>query len=107
MPSIDFDQILINLDGTPIFDDARPPKPATLAVTCVKALTLTLVGESVDGAEKFRRYQLAARIAGGGECALSVEEVVKLKDVTGRAYPPSVVGPVWLMLDPPMTPPEA
>lgn len=98
---INFSAELKTLDGQTIKETtADDSKPATLAVFAVNALNAQLEEEkNLDGAEKFKRYQLAAKVYNGGEVELTSDEAAKIKGLIGKIYPPLIVGQCWPLLD--------
>ena len=94
---INFDTPLKDFDGKPIKINADTD--GTLANVCVEALMAAAPGETASGEEKLRRYQLASRLHAGGEVEISLEDAVLLKDLTGKVWPPIVVGQVWPIFD--------
>lgn len=76
-------------------------EPLTLRRVCVEALLAQHPGETADGTEKLKRFQLAQKIHGGDAVDLAAEEVVLVKRLIGVAYAPLASGQAWLMLDPP------
>ena len=78
----------------------------TLRRVCVEALLAQHPGETVDGNEKLKRFQLAQKIHGAESISLTAEEVALSKRLIGQAFAPLVSGQAWLLLDPacdPMT----
>jgi hypothetical protein len=56
-----------------------------------------------DGAARSAKWQLAWKIdhEAGDDVELTVTEVAKIKELIGASFPPVVVGPAWMILDPP------
>lgn len=74
--------------------------PLTLRSACVDALLGTYQDEaSLSGEEKYRRFQLAAKLSGSDEVDLTAEEIAQLKKLVGRAWAPLVVGRVYELLE--------
>ena len=97
---VDFDAMLKALDGNPIpFDDKG--QPTTLKDVCVAPLVNELGNdrESSTGDDKFKRWQLAGRIAKGGVVEISADEVKMLKERIGKGYGAVIVGPAWTLLE--------
>ncbi|MCM2441200.1 hypothetical protein HGO34_15870 [Agrobacterium vitis] len=99
---IDFTQKLLSLDGLPM--NGAPlgvEGDTTLSHVAVAALMMTFPDEQhLAGTAKFERYQLARRVHDVKEPVdLKVEEVALLKDLIGRAFSPSVIGPAYSLLD--------
>lgn len=97
----DFTQTLKQIDGKEFSDHA------TLGMVCESALTADYKDEDSQppaerAKEKFRRYLLATKIHDHPvDPALSIEDQALLKALVGKAYPTHIMGPAWLMLDPP------
>lgn len=101
--AIDFSKPIRGIDGKPFTDEKGASIDKSLGKFCEDALLAAYPDEtSLEGTEKFKRWQLAAKIAkdGGKNVDLSVEELALVKKLVGKGYPPMIVGPVWLMLDP-------
>jgi len=93
---IDVTQILRDLDGKPIDENA------TLRKACLEALLSPLKGdENMQGADKQALFALADRVHAETSPDLAIEEWAKIKDRIGRAYPPLIVGRAYAMIDPP------
>lgn len=101
---IDMNQVLIGYEGKPVTDGDGE---ITLRHACGIALTATNPEEKIDPEEKMKRFLLAQRIYGNGSIKLTAEEIVLLKQSVGKGYSPAIVGPVWLLLDPPEPEEEA
>lgn len=95
---IDFDITIENLYGQNV-KDADTNEDITLGKACVTALTIVLQDEKISGDEKFKRYMLATKIVEGGEIIITTEEIVMLKDLIGKVYGPTIVGPVYMQLE--------
>lgn len=97
---IDFSQILKTLDGKPI------KTPENKNLTLRDATTNALLSAHEDeknlaGKDKALRYHLAMRIYGAkSPILLKSEECTLIKDLTGKAYLPLIVGQVWEIIDP-------
>jgi hypothetical protein len=106
--------VLLDIEGIPLRDAAikdtegkvlRPERDFTLRKACTEALqTNGLAGDTLDGEERYRRYQLAIRIMSEDSPDLSAEEVAKLKRLIGLAFGAIVVGRAYEILDPPTRP---
>ena len=90
---------ITDMDGTAI---KSGDKDLTLRETFCNSLMNAPDSQTIDGAEKCKRYDLAVRIHrhSKGEIDLNLEEVTLLKDLVGKTYFPIVVGQVWSILDP-------
>jgi hypothetical protein len=103
---IDFTQVLKDLDGKPlpVNPDGKLPAAATLGYVAKEALVNALQGDPPEGAGKFDRWQLAAKIyPDKSDVVLTAEEVATIKDRIGKGFPALVVGPAWKLLDPAVT----
>src|SRR6267378_6395915 len=79
--------VLSDLEGIPLRDAAirdtdgkilRPERDFTLRKACTEALqALNLNGDSPDGEERFKRYQLALKVMSSEEPDLTADEIVK------------------------------
>lgn len=79
----------------------REERDFTLRKACTEALqSLSLQGDTQDGEERYRRYQLAIKIMSEDAPDLSAEEITKLKRVIGLAFGTVVVGRAYEILDP-------
>lgn len=109
--ALDLTKEIVRLDGKPFEDQAGKPVQTTIG----DILQKSLVGQYPDemgaggapplsGEEKFKRWQLAARISGAKSIDLSAEETALLKKLVGKAYAVEVVGPAFILLDPAVDP---
>lgn len=57
-------------------------------------------GQAIAADEKVKRARLAMDIINGGQHDLKAEDVVLIKKVVGKAFPPLVVMRIWDALDP-------
>lgn len=93
---INFSQKVINILGEAI---KQGEEEVTLRLLCQQALLANYESErSADGQEKYKRWELATKIK-KDVVNLSAEEVTKIKDLIGKAFAPSVVGPVYDILE--------
>ena len=75
--------------------------PATLGSALSLALLTPSSSENgVSGTENFARYLLAQRLH-RGDTDYSVEDLAKMKELSGNTFAPGVLGPIWILLDPP------
>jgi len=123
MPRINVNATLIGFDGEAIheIDFQKPPvngrparsdKALNLRDVCINALSVDYRDEQIDGRKKYERGQIANKIARasrheGGNCVLTSEEVVEVKNVIAKFYAPEVMFPAWNLLDPPPVEGEA
>lgn len=100
--TIDFTQPLISIVGKPMLQDPKDPASAiTLGDAAVLALeTATEDDKGASGEDKFKRDQLARKIYGKKDVALTVEEIALIKTRIGKVETPAVVGAAWPLLDP-------
>lgn len=91
--------------STPILDlEAKPivakDKPVTLGSVVIEALMATFPDEAnLPGADKVKRFSLGMAVTKGGEQDISVDDVVLLKTLIGKAYGPLVVGRVYELIE--------
>jgi hypothetical protein len=85
-----FDFNLKNIDGTEAQDVSQ--KPVLTKNLIINAL---LNAEAKDGLEKLSRFELAKKLQAGGEQDYSVDELKKIKDLTGQYLPTVVVGQIY------------
>lgn len=79
----------------------RAERDFTLRKACTEALQANgLAGDTLDGEERYRRFQLAMKLMTEDEPDLSAEEITKLKRVIGLAFGALVVGRAYELLDP-------
>jgi len=103
---IDVSSVIKNLNDKPIKMDPEgkdePENHLTLKTVLINGL-MFIDEKNVSGKEKVDRYQLAMKInRADGVIDLTPENVTKLRDLIGKAYPsPVVVGQAWELLDPP------
>jgi hypothetical protein len=72
---------MINFDEpfTDVYGNQIGEKPTPLYAVCVDALLGEKQGDQQSGAEKLKNYELALKIAKGGEIKLSSEEKVRIR----------------------------
>jgi len=73
-------------------------------LTLEKALYQALVAvtekdKNIDGEEKYKRHKLTEKIVGKESADLSIEELAKLKDLTGKLWGVGLVGAIWDILE--------
>ena len=96
---INFDQELKTLDDQPIISES---KGVTLKSAAVNALLAIYPDEqNLSGEEKAKRYVLATRIYAnsGDKPDLSLEDIVLIKKLIGKAYGPLIVGQSFQILE--------
>jgi hypothetical protein len=101
---IDVTRPLLGFNGKPIpaAGEGGEARPLLLRDVLCMALTATVQGEQpVVGTEKVRRFVLAQRVFQETEPDLSAEDIALCKGLLDKVYGVVVVGPAWLMLDPP------
>ena len=75
-------------------------EPVTLSNLVVAAL-MAQDRKDLNGAEKFTRYQLAAKVAANED--IDVTEAALIKEVVGAVVTPLPVGRIWELLEKPLT----
>ena|SRR6516225_8174052 len=95
---IDFDSEIRDLANAPIINGEKHLDLAAIATNAL--LTPQAAEQNIPVEEKVKRFQLALRIANGGALDIALEDVVLLKNIIGKAYPPLVVGRAFELLDP-------
>lgn len=92
---------VIGLDGKQIFEDGIPKtKEVTVWTVARNCLTLSLAGDNPDGAEKFKRGELALRmLQNSPEVEMTSDEQVLLKRLCGLAYGTLVVFAFWNLIE--------
>lgn len=97
---IDFTQTLKDIKGKPIQTSEKDTTPISLGTLCQNALLAQYDSErNLDGTEKMKRWKLARKID-RGVVDLQAEDISKIKEVVGKGFGPSVLGPVYELLDP-------
>lgn len=94
---IDFNVVLKNFDG----EEIKNPKgeSATLKSVAIEALLAVFQDEqSLSGEEKVKRWNLALKLYNNVD-DISVDEIVLIKSLVGKAYGALVVGQVWQLLE--------
>lgn len=87
---IDFGAVIRDIRGEPV---GEGEKKLTLGAVSCQALLGTYADEKALAAqEKVKRFTLAALCSNDSEAELSAEDVVRLKELIGKAYGPLVVG---------------
>jgi hypothetical protein len=95
---INFDQLLLNLDGTVVKEGDRD---ITLKLLSVGALSTSFQDEqNLSATDKFKRGALAMQIYNATEpFTLKSEDITMLKGVIGKAYSPLIVYKAYQLLD--------
>ena len=95
---IDFTQPLSGLNGEPMKDETG--KDILLSAPCINSLLATSQSEQMEPIEKLARWVLAQKITKAtAPVDLTIEEVAKIKDLTGKYMPTLIMGSVWQMLE--------
>lgn len=95
---LDFNAILVGLDGKPML--GKDKTEATLKEVAVEALmAVTENDRGASGEDKFKNYELAAKVYAGGEIEITPEQAALLKRRIGECYGPVVVGPAYKLLN--------
>jgi len=99
--------VITDLFGKPI-KNGTSDRDLTVRVAMANGL-LSETEPNATGAEKYRRYALAVRLADERVTVinLSTEEAALIKAAVGRAFGAVIVGPVFNAIDPPAPTPEA
>ncbi len=92
---IDFTQEIKTLDGKSLpYNENK--KTLLKDVSCDALLAQFNDERDLPGEEKCKRWLLATRIYSNPQnIDLTVEEIVLVKKIIGKAYPPLVVGQSW------------
>lgn len=104
--AVDFTQQLTEIDGKPVVDKDGKPVDAQLGKFARDALLAVFPDEqNLDPAKKFERWRIVLKIVDKDgkflkDPLLTPEELAIIKTVVGKAYPTSIVGQAWEMLDP-------
>lgn len=95
----DFNHPILNLVGQPLLSENG--ELACLATVAINALLATFEDErSLPGVEKAQRMQLALKItANPREVEVSAEQLAKIKELIGKAFPPLIVGRAYELLE--------
>jgi len=97
---INFNQKLKNFQGEVIKETTdKDSEDLTLKAVCIIALTANIIGEQVNGKEKYKRWKLARRVEEEDKEDFTVEEIAKIKELIGKAFGVVVVGQAWEMLE--------
>lgn len=83
--------------GVPLLDDGRPLK---LGVAISAALMSDAPDEISTVDAKVKRFNLAVRIAKGGEVSLTAEDITTIKGAVCKRWPSLIVGRIVEALDP-------
>ena len=97
---INFEQVLVDLDGDPIKDDTKKDsRDATLGSVARNALLARFPDEqNLSGDEQFHRYELASFTKGGHDWP--AEDVALLKKLISKAYGPLIIGRSYELIEP-------
>ena len=100
---IDFNVKLLDLRDEPleIRDKKAELVPATLGDVCSEAMLATLeTDRNESGPAKYERWELAGKIIKADIAVeLKSEEITAIKGRVGKAYGPTIVGPVYDLLE--------
>jgi len=101
---IDFSTALKGIDGKPLKENGPDGKDreVSLSVVCANALLMPFPDErNIDGAEKVKRFEIAMKVMDTKKrLHLEAEEIAKIKELVGKAFPPLIVGRAYELLDP-------
>lgn len=105
--TIDFTQVIKNLNGEPFTTQGVTQKPdakpenLTLGDVAVNALETPVPDDSkLTGEDKFKMDLLARKVYKAKSVSLTPEEIKTIKDRIGKIYAATVVGAAWRLLDP-------
>ena len=98
--NINFDTEILDLANAPIINGDKHLDLATIATNALLT-PQAAADQNVPTEEKVRRFRLAQKVTNGGTLDMSLEDLVLLKEIIGKAYPPLVVGRAFEILDPP------
>lgn len=97
---INFKRVLVDLDGNALREG---DKELLLGKICVSAIVANYMGEqSIPGEEKFARFKLAQKIQlaeTDPSTDIPVEDVAKIKELTGKYCSTVALGAVWSALE--------
>jgi hypothetical protein len=106
---IKFHEHLMGFNNKPLVDEQLDEegkvirKPLELSAACINPLLASKGEDTLPGEKKLQRFNLACRIHNAAsrqeELDVSVEEVALLKELIGKAYPPMITGPAWILLE--------
>jgi len=86
---------LRDMDGNEFADGA------TLKAVIINALLTPLHGDDKkSGTDKMKLFRLAQKVHDGDDLTLPAEDVALIKERTGLAYAPLIVGRIWEAIDP-------
>lgn len=93
-------QVLKGYDNDNLTDAKGGPdsEAVTLRKAMCEALTVQFAGETIDGEEKVRRFELARKVFNEDSPDLLETDIKQIKALVGKAFGPAVVGPVWALL---------
>lgn len=94
-----FDQPILNLNDEPI--TSPEGNKSTLAIVAINALLATFEDErGLLGKDKVERMHLALAInRHPQEVDLTTEQLAKIKELIGKAFPPLIVGRAYELLE--------
>ena len=96
---LDVTQVLKSISGDNLIDvdENNEVMPISLRYVLVNSLMVPI--EKDSGPKKAEKYGLAIDIQRNDEVEVTAEQIVILKEAIGKPYGPSVVGPVYAILD--------
>lgn len=101
---LDVTRVVLAANNKPILTDETPAAPATFRWLAMQLLTGVFHDDHPSPLQKYDRYKLCQRIDRHDTVDLRSNEVELLKNLSGIAYGPNVMGPIWDLLDPPAEP---
>ena len=97
---IDFSTVLVDIEGKALDSSPEDKTPATVSKVAIEALLATFSDETIEGAEKLKRWELASKIKNAVSLVdITVEEITLVKKLIGKAFGPTVVGQVYQLLE--------
>ena len=96
---IDFNIVLRDMDGEILV--AENGKEATLKGAAINALLGVFQDEStLSGEDKLKRWEIAVKVKESDlTTEFTIEELVVIKKMIGKAYAPIIVGQAWKLLE--------
>ena len=98
--AVDFNSFVTNLDGSPTVGPDGKQMEVKLGVIIQNALLADYKDEQIAGEEKIKRFLLAKNIQEHRDYSMTTEEIVLVKKLVAKSYPPLITGQVWQAIDP-------
>ena len=96
MITVDLDQELKNIDGSPMVNSKQDPSPAKLRQVVVQSLLSD--ADAPDGDKKLRRFALARAIMQADKEEFSQDELDDIKFLVAKIHPSLICGQCLEML---------